>query len=87
MPDDALVTSIAADAPIMDEGLGGTEVPYASSERWMLHVEQTDPSQERCSQRSIVAESERAGESPRKALQADLHRVKYGRLRWNPLGF
>jgi hypothetical protein len=68
MPDDTLVTSRTADVPVMDERLGGTEVPYASSERWMLLVEQTDLRQERCSQRSSVAESERAGESPRKAL-------------------
>jgi hypothetical protein len=42
IPDDALVTSRAADAPVTDEGLRGTEVPYASSEKWMLYLEQTD---------------------------------------------
>jgi hypothetical protein len=61
MPDDAPVTSRAADTPVMDEGLGRTEVPYAISEKWMLHVE-------RCSLRSSVAESERAEERPRTAL-------------------
>jgi hypothetical protein len=61
-------SSRVADAPVMDEGLGGTEVPHASSEKWMLHIERTDHLQERWSQRSSVAESERAGESPRKAL-------------------
>jgi hypothetical protein len=41
MPDDALGTSRAADAPVMSGGFGRTEIPYASSGRWMLHIEQT----------------------------------------------
>jgi hypothetical protein len=40
IPDDTLVvvTSHAAEAPVMNSGLRGTEVPYASSEKWILHV-------------------------------------------------
>jgi hypothetical protein len=41
--EDGPVGSRTVDVPVMEGGVGGTEVPYTSSGKWMVHVEQAIP--------------------------------------------